>query len=208
MTLKLQLSLMVVFSHCMWTVGPSDSNHAVEQAVTVGKWLCHCTQFWLQQAHCLEVLKDCHRELHHGLLHAAAGGICNLFWNKVNRIFCNFHLFGSLFCGTFWTLNKSLWTSFTLGSAIGHSLWTFLPTNATSLMEQLIPLVEGCICWWFPTKLHIKSPLRHNLRFIFVISEHALSFGHWNTVFQNCSISKTWKLQYCNIETASYYLPA
>jgi hypothetical protein len=47
MTLNLQLSSMEVFSHCMWIVGPSDSNHAVEHALTDGK--CHCTQFWLQE---------------------------------------------------------------------------------------------------------------------------------------------------------------
>ena len=151
-------------------------------------------------------MKDCHRELGRGLLHAAPGGICNLNWKWVHRIVCSFYLLGSLSCWIFWTLSKNLWTSFTLGSVIGHSLWTLLPTNATSLMEQLIPLVEGHIGWWFPTKLHFKSPLHHNLRFIFVISEHALSSGHWNTIFQNCGISKTWKLKYCDIETGSYYL--
>jgi len=78
MALNLQLSLMEVFSHCIWIVGPSDSNHAVEHTLTDGKWLCHCTQFRLQEVPCLEVLKDCHRELHHGLWHAARGGICNL----------------------------------------------------------------------------------------------------------------------------------
>jgi hypothetical protein len=62
----------------MWIVGPSDSNHTVVHALTDGKWLCHCAQFWLQEVQYFEVLKDCHRELHHGLLHAATGGICNL----------------------------------------------------------------------------------------------------------------------------------
>ena len=154
-----------------------------------GKWLCHCAQFWLQEVQCLEVLKDCHRERHRGLLHAAAGGICNLNWKWVNRIPPLPFFFNTACLVEFF------------------GLWTFLLTYATSLMEQLVPLLEGHIAWWFPAKLHIKSPLHYNLRFIFVISEHALSSGHWNTVFQNCSISKTWKLKYCNLETGSHYLP-
>jgi len=85
----------------MRTVGPSDSNHAIEHALTDGKWLYHRAQFWLQEAQCLEVLKDCDRERHRGLIHAATGGIFNLNWKWVNRIFCSFYLLGSLSCGIF-----------------------------------------------------------------------------------------------------------
>ena len=104
MTLNLHLSLMEVFSYCMRTVGPSDSNHAIEHALTDGKWLYHRAQFWLQEAQCLEVLKDCDRERHRGLIHAATGGIFNLNWKWVNRIFCSFYLLGSLSCGIFFGL--------------------------------------------------------------------------------------------------------
>ena len=56
----------------------------------------------------------------------------------------------------------------------------FIFTETSSSFEQLKPLVDEHVLWWFRNKLTTKSPLRYSLRILFVIqgSRNTTNFLH------------------------------
>ena len=88
-----------------------------------------------------------------------------------------------------WTANKSGSKCFLSGWSFG---WSFTPSFHFTMQPASLPLVGGILPWWFLTKHCMKSSLKCNHTFQFVIPDHTHGFLELRRHFSELRCSHHW----------------